>query len=261
MLFLILLLIKKFNRNFGKYFWWNPAAPEGMLNFWTIPNQPPMSIPVPCSACVVISGYRLLWYLTSAGGKDLSNHTEWELFSQPGQKKIARNLLYGFLSPPKNCMHIISRGWVISKLILLSPVQTEATLSANNSQHCWMLHVESVSTPCCMLLRVDVQGLKPVKLFSQQLPTFLLFRDRQSVIQQCWIRLHSSFNIVGATHYSLRIVYNDLWVVSFPRCTVGSNIVGSCCIHLHTTANMDGTTPNIVGATMLGVVASVCTQP
>ena len=37
-------------------------------------------------------------------------------------------------------------------------------------------------------------------LFSQQLPTFLLFRDRRSVAQQCWIRLHSSSNIVGATH-------------------------------------------------------------
>ena len=51
-----------------------------------------------------------------------------------------------------------------------------------------------------MLLRVVAQSLKPVKLFSQQLPTFLLFRDRRSVAQQCWIRLHSSSNIVGATH-------------------------------------------------------------
>ena len=56
-------------------------------------------------------------------------------------------------------------------------MQTDATLLANNSQHCWMLHVPSV---------------KPVKLFSQQLPTFLLFLDRRSVAQQCWIRLHSA---------------------------------------------------------------------
>ena len=53
---------------------------------------------------------------------------------------------------------------------------------------------------CWMLLRVDAQSLKPAKLFSQQLPTFLLFRDRRSVGQQCWIGLHSSSNIVGATH-------------------------------------------------------------
>ena len=63
-----------------------------------------------------------------------------------------------------------------------------------------MLHVASVYTPCCMLLRVLAQSLKPVKLFSQQLPTFLLFRDRRSVAQQCWIRLHSSSNIVGAAY-------------------------------------------------------------
>jgi len=37
---------------------------------------------------------------------------------------------------------------------LLSPVQTDATLLVNNSQHCWMLHVASVCTPCYMLLNV-----------------------------------------------------------------------------------------------------------
>ena len=31
---------------------------------------------------------------------------------------------------------------------------TDATLLANNSQHCCMLHVASVCTPCCMLLDV-----------------------------------------------------------------------------------------------------------
>ena len=53
---------------------------------------------------------------------------------------------------------------------------------------------------CWILLRVVTQSLKLVTLFSQQLPTFLLFRDRRSVAQQCWIRLHTSSNIVGATH-------------------------------------------------------------
>ena len=36
----------------------------------------------------------------------------------------------------------------------LSPLQTDATLLANNSQHCWMSHVPFVCTPCGMLLRV-----------------------------------------------------------------------------------------------------------
>ena len=66
---------------------------------------------------------------------------------------------------------------------------------------CYMLRPFAHTVACCwMLLRVVAQSLKPVKLFSQQLPTFLLFRYRRSVTQQCWIRLHSSPNIVGAAH-------------------------------------------------------------
>ena len=79
--------------------------------------------------------------------------------------------------------------FVYRKLRLVSP-----------TLHCWMLHVASVCTPCCMLLVVVAQTLKPVKLLDQQLPTFLLFRDGESVAQQCWIRLHSSSNIVRAKH-------------------------------------------------------------
>ena len=125
------------------------------------------------------------------------------------------------------------------------------------TQHCWMLHVGSVCTPCCMLLRVVAQSLKPVKLFSQQLPTFLLFRDHRSVAQQCWIRLHSSSNIVGATHahyawftktYGLYPSHDALQVptllvvvayvcIPLPTRTqqlptfLGNN-VGSCCVRL-----------------------------
>ena len=61
----------------------------------------------------------------------------------------------------------------------LSPAQMDATLLANSSQHCWMLQVSSFCTSCYTLL-----GVVPVKLLSQQLPTFLLFRDRQSIAQQ-----------------------------------------------------------------------------
>ena len=60
---------------------------------------------------------------------------------------------------------------------------------------------------------------------------------------------------------SLRMDYKDLWVVFFPRCTAVPKLVGSCCIRLHSTANTHATTPNIVGATILGVVAPVCMQP
>jgi len=64
-----------------------------------------------------------------------------------------------------------------------------------------MLRPFAQTVACCwMLLRVVAQRLKPVKLFRQQFPTFLLFRDCRSEGQQCWIRLHSCSNIVGATH-------------------------------------------------------------
>ena len=46
---------------------------------------------------------------------------------------------------------------------------------------------------------------------------------------------------------ALHMVSKALWVVSFPRCTAGCNIVMSCCIRLHTTANMTALTTNIDG--------------
>ena len=133
-------------------------------------------------------------------------------------------------------------------------------------QHCWTLHVTSVCTPCCMLLDVVAcccSKFESGQTFKPTTPNISLicsdlFRNRRSVAQQCWIRLHSSSKHGWGHARSLRIVYKDLWVTSFSQCTVGPNIVESCC---HTTANTHTTTPNIVGATMMGVVASVCTQP
>ena len=130
------------------------------------------------------------------------------------------------------------------------------------TQHCWMLHGTSVCTPCCMLLRDTAQSLKPVKLLTQQLPTFLLFRDFRSVAQQCWIRLHSSSNIVGGRYArSLRIASIVLWFVSFLRCTAGPNIVGSCFIRLYTTANTDATTSNNVGSCCVGLHVALRLEP
>ena len=42
-------------------------------------------------------------------------------------------------------------------------------------------------------------------------------------------------------------------------CCMLLRVVMNSCIRLHATAHTDGTTPNIVGPTMSGVVASVCT--
>ena len=93
----------------------------------------------------------------------------------------------------------------------------------NNSQQCWDMQ--------CIVGKIHPISLcKPVKLFSQQIPTFLSFRHPRSLAQQFWIRLHSSVQHCWGRARSLRMVYKDLWVVCFPRCTAGPNIVGSCCI-------------------------------
>ena len=137
------------------------------------------------------------------------------------------------------------------------------------TQHCWMLHVASVCTPCCMLLNVVAQGLKPVTLFSQQLPTVPWSPKRSAMLDPFAQLFQHYWGQAG----SLRILYKDLWVVSgglvvsFPRCTVGPNNVESCCILLRTTANTAQQCWELLhpsahhcqhGTTMLRVVASFC---
>ena len=110
-------------------------------------------------------------------------------------------------------------------------------LTAPNIVGCYMLRPFAHPVGCCCAKFETSQTFQPT------IPTFLLFRDRRSVAQQCWISLHSSSNIVGAAHahYAwFTKTFKDLWVVSFPRCTAGPKIVGSCCIRLHTTANNVG---------------------
>ena len=127
-----------------------------------------------------------------------------------------------------------------------------------------MLHVASVCTPQCMLLDVVAYCCAKIETGQTFQPTipnisFVPWSPKRSatmldqfaqLFQHCWGHARS-----------LRMNYKDLWVVFFPRCTVGPKLVGSCCIRLHTTTNTHATTPNIVCATILGVVSSVCTQP
>ena len=79
---------------------------------------------------------------------------------------------------------------------------------------------------CWMLLRIVAPTLKPVKLFSQQLLTFLLFRDRRSVAQQCWILLQSSSNIVGATHAHYAWITKTYGLYSSHDALQVSNLLG-----------------------------------
>ena len=157
-------------------------------------------------------------------------------------------------------------------------MQTDATLL--DVTRCVRLHT---------MLHVVARSLKPVKLFSQQLPTFLLFRDRRSVAQQCWIRLHSSSNIVGAAHAHYAWItktyglYPSHDVLQVPKLL---GVVASVCTPLPTRTQQlptllaqqcwellrpfarslkpcaNGCGCNTAGqqlSTLLGVIASVCT--
>ena len=92
----------------------------------------------------------------------------------------------------------------------------DATLLANNSQHCWMLHVVSVCTPCCILLDVVACCYAKSETGQTFQPTtpnisFVLWSLKRSatmldsfaqLFQHCW-----------GHACSLRMVYKDLWVI------------------------------------------------
>ena len=130
----------------------------------------------------------------------------------------------------------------------LGCVQTDATLLTNNSQHCWMLHVASVCTPCCMLLRKVWNQSNFSAKNPQHFYCSVIAEDERNNVRSVCTALAT---LLGPRKLITQ-VYKDLWVVSFPRCTAGTNIVGSCCICLHTTSNMHATTPNIVGRNNVG---------
>ena len=63
------------------------------------------------------------------------------------------------------CLHCYRKKLFID--MTLRPMQTDATLLANNKQHCWAQHVASVCIEpqqCWHLLALVAYSLKPVKL-------------------------------------------------------------------------------------------------
>ena len=118
-------------------------------------------------------------------------------------------------------------------------IKVDSHAPCKRTQHC-SPSTPSVCTPCCML--IDVVTCRCAKFETGQTfqPTtpnisFVSWSPKRNatmldpfaqLFQHCWGHARS-----------LRMVYKDLWVVPFPRCTAGPNIVGSCCIRLHATAN------------------------
>ena len=83
------------------------------------------------------------------------------------------------------------------------------------------------SVVCCYaLFGVVAQSLKPVKLLSQQLPTFLCSVIAEA--QQCWIPVHSSSNIAHYISYGLYPAHDALQVPTL------SGVIASFCTPLPT---------------------------
>ena len=112
---------------------------------------------------------------------------------------------------------------------------------------CVRLHTLLHVVGCCCAKFETGQTFQPT---TPNIVSATMLDPFAQLFQHCWGHVRS-----------LRMDYKDLRVVFFPRCTEGPKLVGNCCILLHTTANMYATTLNIVGVTMLGVVAPICTQP
>ena len=121
-----------------------------------------------------------------------------------------------------------------------------ATLLATNSQHCWISHVASVCTRCCMLLRKVCNWSNFSANDSQHFFCSMITKAKRNNVRSISTTLPTLLGSCTLITHG----YWDLWVVFFPQCTAGPKLVGSCCIHLHTTANMHGTTLNIIGPTM-----------
>ena len=110
---------------------------------------------------------------------------------------------------------------------------------------------------CATIQRNAAEQYFPVR----QLPTFLLFRDRRSVAQQCWISLHSSSNIVGATHAHYAWITKTYGLYSSHDALQVPNLLGvvaSVCPPLPTRSQQ---LPTLLAQKMLAVVAPVCRQP
>jgi len=133
------------------------------------------------------------------------------------------------------------------KLIRQSPPSCKAL--CKRTQHCWPTfsnivecHILCLSAHpvacCCMSLGVVAQSL------SQQLPTFLLFCDHQSIAQQSCIHLHSFCSIVSATHVHYQ------WFSNSYGLYLSLDALQVPTLLLSTTK---------IDASVLEVVASVCT--
>ena len=120
-------------------------------------------------------------------------------------------------------------------------------------QHCWPTTpnivecyctccIHLIAHPYCLLLRVVESCCAQFETNQSFEPTTpnISFRNNVGFIYTALPTLLGPFTHI--THGSQSL----MGCILHTQCTADPNIVGSCCVHLHTTANMDTTTPNIV---------------
>ena len=143
---------------------------------------------------------------------------------------------------------LFSSSFIIYSLDLLKLINVASKVPCKRTQHCWPTTPKIVGcymfrpfahlVACCwMLLRVVAQSLKPVKLFSQQLPTFLLFRDRRSVRSNVGSVCTALPTLLGPRtvimHGLQRLMGFILPTMHRRSQHCWRNNVGSCCVRLH----------------------------
>ena len=148
----------------------------------------------------------------------------------------------------------------------LGPFAHRCQQGRNNSQHCWLLlhpfahHCQHRRNNSPTFLVVVASVCTPLPTQTQQLPTLLVC---------CCIRLQTTANTDATTRQhcwgvvasvctplltQTQQLPNIVGVLLHPfanhcqhrRSNNSPTLLGCCCIRLHTTANTDATTPNIV---------------
>ena len=94
----------------------------------------------------------------------------------------------------------------------------------NNSQHCWMLHVASVCTPCYM--HVVAQSLKPVNLMQTGAITPTMLRPFARGLKKSLVPLFRPGGVSISLKYGTDLNYISLQVISF----VGAVLLVACTV-------------------------------
>ena len=165
------------------------------------------------------NGHRF-WPTLQSGPKPRTHESRWK-------KKYAVSKISGFVwKGPKAACKRTQHCWPTTPNIV----------------GCYMLRLFAHPVACCWELLRKVWNRSNFSANNSNI-SFVPWSPKRSatmldpfaqLFQHCWGHARS-----------LRMVYKDLWVVSFPRCSAGPNIVESCCIRLHPTAKTHATTTNL----------------